>query len=231
VKHVLWAIFFFIPTMSFCQEVPTPSVQAKSSGTCSPNIIANRGIVKFTCNAAIDEGTAQKIVSVLNQVLRKEKDSAGMNDKLDQILALLQTQAHETEQLRSELHDAVPPDRTLTNKQASAVARVFGTFPSTVKVVVKTPDGNSEAQRYAQQFQDIANQTKKAGNPVVILGMFWRPIPVGLYVLSHSDNDIATAYRDVLVEALSSSGAALTSYGVADWVEAGQVMIVVGVQR
>jgi len=169
VRYTLWLLLLLLPSAGFCQQAPVPSVQAQSSGLCSPNIIATAGVVKFTCHAAVDDETAKKIVLVLNQVLRKERDSAGVNEKLDQILALLEAQAHQTEQLRSELQKAAPPDRTLTDKQASAVARVFGTLPSTVKVIVKIPDGNAEAQRYAQQFQDIANESGVAGNPVVVL--------------------------------------------------------------
>jgi len=230
VRYTLWLLLLLLPSAGFCQQAPVPSVQAQSSGLCSPNIIATAGVVKFTCHAAVDDETAKKIVLVLNQVLRKERDSAGVNEKLDQILALLEAQAHQTEQLRSELQKAAPPDRTLTDKQASAVARVFGTLPSTVKVIVKIPDGNAEAQRYAQQFQDIANESGVAGNPVVVLGMFWRPIPVGLFVVSHSNGDIAAVYRDTLAQALSASGVTVQSV-IADWVQAGQVMIVVGVQR
>jgi hypothetical protein len=92
VKYLIWPALLLIPTAGFCQEVPKPSVQADSSGACSPNIIANEGRVQITCNTAIDQETLKKVLSILNQVLRKQNDSSVTNQKLDQILALLRPQ-------------------------------------------------------------------------------------------------------------------------------------------
>jgi hypothetical protein len=44
---------------------PSPTMEAQSSGQCSPNILSNQGKVQFTCNAAMNTTTANKIVSLL----------------------------------------------------------------------------------------------------------------------------------------------------------------------
>jgi hypothetical protein len=84
---------------AFGQQKP-PSVEAQSSGDCSPNILSNRGEVQFTCNTSMDEATAKKIVSLLNQILKKEISkgtTAGsegeINHKLDEILDFLRNQS------------------------------------------------------------------------------------------------------------------------------------------
>jgi len=58
---------------------------------CSPNVISNQGTVEFTCNAAIDKATAIKIVSLLNQILRKQGSPDSANQKLDEILDFLRS--------------------------------------------------------------------------------------------------------------------------------------------
>jgi hypothetical protein len=75
-----------------------PSVSGKSSGDCSPNVLANSGGVQFVCKTAIDEQTTKKIVSLLNQLLKKEnKETAtqteSINHKLDEILDFLKNEA------------------------------------------------------------------------------------------------------------------------------------------
>jgi hypothetical protein len=79
---------------SFAQQPSQqPSIEGKTSGDCSPNILANSGGVQFVCKTAVDEATSKRIVSLLNQILRKDnKDSAASNEinrKLDEILDFL----------------------------------------------------------------------------------------------------------------------------------------------
>jgi hypothetical protein len=94
--------------------------------------------------------------------------------------------------------------------------------------MVKTIDGNGEALRYAQQFQDTAVECGKSGNPkAVILGMMWRPVPVGLWILSRSDNNPVSPYRTELTEALSSKNIQIQA-GTGDWVMDEELYIVVG---
>ena len=75
-------------TFSFAVLAQQPAVNAEMSpaGVCSPNIISNQGPVTITCNTAIDQATAAKVVSLLNRILRDEgassdevKQKAGFN--------------------------------------------------------------------------------------------------------------------------------------------------------
>jgi hypothetical protein len=93
---VLPVILLF--ALSACGQ-QKPSVEAQSSGDCSPNILSNQGEVQFTCNTSMDEATAKKIVSLLNQIIKKENSgtTAGsekeINQKLDEILNFLRNQS------------------------------------------------------------------------------------------------------------------------------------------
>jgi|SRR3984885_724370 len=97
-----------------------PNVEAQSSGDCSPNILSNQGEVQFTCNTSIDEATAKKIVSLLNQIIKKENSKgatgeAEINRKLDEILDFLRNQSRhlsddQKEKLASLLKVAAPQD-------------------------------------------------------------------------------------------------------------------------
>jgi hypothetical protein len=122
----------------------------------------------------------------------------------------------------------VPADRLLTDKQVADVATVFESLPDFVKVMVKTIDGNGETQRYAQQFQDIAVNAGRSGNPkAVILGMLWRPVPVGLMVATTTNTSPNVAFRDQLARVLSADGVQVESK-VGDWIAADELYIVVG---
>jgi hypothetical protein len=124
--------------------------------------------------------------------------------------------------------NCVPADRHLTDEQIETVHKIIQSIPDSVKVMVKTIDGNGEALRYAQQFQDTAVQCGKSGNPkAVILGMMWRPVPVGLWILSRSDNNPVSPYRTELTDALSSKNIQVKA-GTGDWVMDEELYIVVG---
>jgi hypothetical protein len=81
------------------------ATKVQTSGSCSPNILSNQGQVQFTCNTSVDTVTAEKIVSLLNQILKKENNSTGIpvssDRKLDEILQFLQTQAQQSQKLEA----------------------------------------------------------------------------------------------------------------------------------
>ena len=127
--------------------------------------------------------------------------------------------------------NCVPPERTLNQAQLAAVRRVFDSLPDSVRVFVQTIGNNGEALRYAQQFQDVAVERGKSGNPkAVILGLFWRPVPLGLIIASHSDSDVAAKYRDDLVKNLGAENISAVAK-VGEWITANQLYIVVGENR
>jgi|SRR5579862_1341359 len=76
-------------------QQPNSSIEAQSSGTCSPNIISNQGKVQFICDAALNKATAMKVVSLLNQIFHKEDETqdlaANSNQKLDEMLTFLKS--------------------------------------------------------------------------------------------------------------------------------------------
>lgn len=123
-----------------------------------------------------------------------------------------------------------PLARHLTDFQAASVRSVMESLPGSVKVMVETIGGNGEAQRYAQQFQDIAVQYGRSGNPkAVIMGLSWRVVPVGLYIVTKSDTTIPGIYREKLGAALESNDVKVDK-SAADWVKDDELYIVVGEQ-
>lgn len=126
------------------------------------------------------------------------------------------------------VNNLAAPQRHLADPQRAAIHDFFQSLPDSIKVFVKTIDGNGEAQRYAQQFQEEAVESGRSGNPkAVILGSFWHPIPVGLVIATHSDDDVAAAYRDKLVDKLASMGIR-ADRRVGDWIGSDQLYVVVG---
>jgi len=106
----------------------------------------------------------------------------------------------------------------LTDEQIEAVHKVIQSLPDSVKVMVETIAGNGEALRFAQQFQDTAVQCGKSGNPkAVILGITWRQVPVGLWIVSRSDDGPVGPYRAQLTQALSSKDIPFKLAGAIGW--------------
>jgi len=125
---------------------------------------------------------------------------------------------------------SVLPPRQLSADQQRAVSDALAGLPQDLRITVKTLDGNREAYDYAQQFQQILLKSNRAGNPVVVLGAFWRPTPVGLHLVSHSEDDSAVLYRNRLAGMMAANGIqAEANYG--EWVPPGQLYIVVGTQQ
>ena len=123
-----------------------------------------------------------------------------------------------------------PPRRGLTLLQEATFVSSLQALPPTAKITVKTVDGNNEAFTYADQFQKSLNNTGHAKNPSVELGLFWRPTPMGLHIVSRSDQDPAAAYRDNLIEKLASVGIN-AERNIGEWVPQGELYIVVGLQQ
>jgi hypothetical protein len=100
-------ILLTIALFSLTALAQQPSVSGQSSGDCSPNILANSGGVQFVCKTAIDEETSKKIVSLLNQILKKENRATStdeINRKLDEILDFIKhEQRHLTETQKTTL--------------------------------------------------------------------------------------------------------------------------------
>jgi hypothetical protein len=69
------------------------SQEIKSQGACSPNIIENKGEVKFTCLAKLDAATVNKLNQVLNDVFARGSQSSEVSAKLDEILNFIHHEA------------------------------------------------------------------------------------------------------------------------------------------
>ena len=91
-----FSIILVFAMSAFAQQQPSPTIEAQSSGECSPNILANQGKVEFTCNTPMDTVTAKKLASLLSQLLRKEGSSANtmqeINHKVDELLDFVKKQ-------------------------------------------------------------------------------------------------------------------------------------------
>ena len=138
-------VLLFATGVLWAQQQPaTPSIQAESSGKCSPNILANKGEVRFVCNATMDGATAAKIVTLLNRILQQQSTNESgdeINKKLDEILGFVRRQAEAHEQ------------RRLPNQQIEAIKQTFRRHPS--KILILYIQQNDEAYRLAKQIGDI----------------------------------------------------------------------------
>jgi hypothetical protein len=91
--RLCFSLFVFLTVSCLAQKTSFPNIQAQSSGTCSPNIVSNQGTVRFVCRTSMDQMTAGKIVSLLNQLLANggvTTVSDNVNKKLDRISDFLQ---------------------------------------------------------------------------------------------------------------------------------------------
>ena len=92
--RLLFSIIFALAASASAQQA-MPNMEVQSTGQCSPNILATQGKVEFTCNSTMGQDTAKKIVSLLNQILRGEGNSADVtvdiDHKVDEILAFVKS--------------------------------------------------------------------------------------------------------------------------------------------
>lgn len=119
--------------------------------------------------------------------------------------------------------------RTLSEAQALAFAKAIQSLPTNLKVEVRVNIADLEGHKYAQEFYRILSENSHADQAIrsVIYNV---NTPVGLYIVTHSDEDRVSLYRDLIYNALISSGVqAVPSHG--EWVLAGELYIVVGTQE
>jgi hypothetical protein len=168
-------LVLFSATVFAQQPAPAPSMQAESSGKCSPNILSNQGRVQFVCNATMDTATAAKIVSLLNRILQQESDSGGnaeVNSKLDEILGFLRTEAQARE------------PRQLPGDQLEAVRRALSTRPAKIWIWYSGQDG--EAYQLAKQISEILVDShwtlKQPITGMMLLVEGGGPLPYGIEV-------------------------------------------------
>lgn len=115
-------------------------MSSQSSGDCSPNILANSGGVQFVCKTAIDEETSKKIVSLLNQILKKENRATSTDDinhKLDEILEFLKK----------------GEPRRLTDSQKATLRGCLKSNPGSFTIAAI--GNNQEAYTYALDFSEV----------------------------------------------------------------------------
>ncbi len=125
-KVAFWAILVLTASAVYGQ---TPT-QVESTGACSPNVVSNQGTVEFTCNAPIDKATADKIVSLLNQILKRKNGSDVTNHKLDEILDFLRN------------HEQSPYDTTVMYSLDGMKKRVVSEGGGNQQVTYGDPAGD-----------------------------------------------------------------------------------------
>ena len=137
-------LLLLMASLAYAQQATKPSMQAESTGKCSPNILSNQGQVRFVCNTSVDDATAAKIVTLLNRILQQQGNGRGdaeVNNKLDEILGFLRRQAEAHEQ------------RELPSQQIEAIKQALRTHPS--KILILYAQQNEEAYRLAKQIGDV----------------------------------------------------------------------------
>ena len=170
-----------------------PSVSGQSSGDCSPNILANSSGVQFVCKTAIDEETSQKIVSLLNQILKKENrptSTDGINQKLDKILEFLKK----------------GEPRRLTDSQKATLKDCLKSNPGSF--TISAIGNNQEAYTYASDFSEVftsagwKNQQTIPVAIIMIAGGMWSGVRVSI----HGTWDDATHTASLIQGAPETTG-------------------------
>jgi hypothetical protein len=168
-KTILLTIALF-SLNAFAQK--QPSVSSQSSGDCSPNILANSGGVQFVCKTAIDEETSRKIVSLLNQILKKENRATAtdnINHKLDEILEFLKK----------------GEPRRLTDSQKAVLRDCLKSNPGSF--TIEAIGNNQEAYTYASDFSEVftaAGWKNEQTIPVAIImiaGGMWSGVRINVH--------------------------------------------------
>ncbi len=122
----LLTIFLVASTLAASAQKAAPSVQASSSGVCSPNILSNKGPVTITCRTAMDKATVTKIVSLLNQIVDRQNSSNEINTKLDSIMEFLQSNLNPNKARTTYNCAGTPTITTSTPNTSLGVYRVTG---------------------------------------------------------------------------------------------------------
>lgn len=131
-RSALLVALLVVPVATYAQAIDTTS-----HGPCSPNIVANKGEVNFTCQVKLDSEAAKKLNDILNEAMAEAKASQDQNAKLDEILRFIRQQM----------------PRRLTDVQKSDISACLSKKPGTFTIAAL--DGNSEVYRYAQDWRDV----------------------------------------------------------------------------
>jgi hypothetical protein len=100
-----------------------------------------------------------------------------------------------------------------------------------MKITVATIDGQPEAEKYAGRFQEVLIACRRQGGQTVLTTLGWsKGTPTGLWIDTHSDEDGAVTYRELLIKKMESLGLEAVR-GHSSWVPTGELYIIVGVQR
>ena len=193
------------------------TVEAQSSGECSPNILANQGKVQFTCNTPMDPPTAKKIVSLLNQILQKESSTTNpteeINHKLDEILGFVRTQMQESQRLAAgvqELRQQVQ-QRNLTEDQKVKLTSLLKAAAPQELYFVSAPD--AEATYFSNELLSVLDSAGWKAVPIplnlggiyrqgegisILVGDVTKPVSRGVFVLQQ-------ALKQVGIEAMGQN--------------------------
>jgi hypothetical protein len=211
-------LFFFILgcSLSAFGQQQSPTIEAQSSGECSPNILSNQGKVQFTCKAPMDATTAKKIVSLLNQILQKESRTANpkkeTNRKLDEILDFVRSQAQQSQKLAAgvqQLQQQVQQRHLSEDQKVKLVSLLRATTPQEF-YFISAPD--AEATHFSNEILTVLDS---AGWKVVPHLAGWGEIAhqgEGLFIWVSDVNKppqgavvLQQALKEIGVEALGSN--------------------------
>jgi len=205
---LLFSIILLFAMSAFAQQ-QSPTIEAQSSGECSPNILSNQGKVQFTCNTSMDAATAKKIVSLLNQILQKENSTTNpkeeINHKLDEILGFVRSQTQESQRLAAgvqELQQQVQ-QRHLSEDQKTKLASLLKVVAPQEFYFVSAPD--AETTYFGSEIVSVLDS---AGWKVVPHPYNWGTIDrqgQGLFILVGDVNKPPRA-AVVLQQALKAIG-------------------------
>jgi hypothetical protein len=206
---LLFSIILGFAISAFAQQ-QSPTIDAHSSGECSPNILSNQGKVQFTCNASIDAATAKKIVSLLNQILQKERSSTNqteeINRKLDEILGFVRSQTDKSQRLAAgvqELKQQVQ-QRHLSEDQKAKLASLLKVDAPQEFYFLCAPD--AETTYFANEILGVL---ESAGWKAVPHPPNWGTIErqgMGVHILVHDVTKPVSREAVVLQQALKAIG-------------------------
>jgi hypothetical protein len=127
-----------------CYGQPTSTGLAKTTGECSPAVTGNKNT--FTINCAVDKEQGERMLAILNKILRNQLDPTAVMAKLDEI--------------GKDVKNLSP--RRLSEKQIADLQESVknNCSRSSALINVTASNGNQEAQRYGMDF---VNALRAAG--------------------------------------------------------------------
>ncbi|HXZ11293.1 MAG TPA: hypothetical protein VEG64_02785 [Candidatus Sulfotelmatobacter sp.] len=123
-----------------------------------------------------------------------------------------------------------PPKRNLTDAQKQGITAYLRTVPPSVKFIVGSVYGSSDANNYALQFFPLFDGRHSQNQPVPNIHTGFDEKWTGVYVATISDNDTTAPYRDALAGQLTQLG--IEAHKANDpKMEPGAVEVLVGFNR